>query len=757
MRQKFFNFIFLSVGLFLLTSCQSVLTPRLVLWHTWEGEQAQVINSAVNRFGEIFDDVVVVASYVPPDDLIERYMTTAEQGLGPDIFIAPNTALRELADAGLIKSLPEDTLNPALYYTASLATATYQDQLYAVPFAMRPLAMYYNLDLIDNPATTLSELIIQAEAGTGVAINTQFRQILWGVQAYGGQLLDDEGRIILNQGAFTNWLNWLLNANANPQIFLSRDTTTLRRLFFDERVAYYTGSASELPTIREQMGTDNIGVVPLPAGPNGASGPLMQADLLMFNPSSAPSVQTHAIDLAIFLTNLEQANTFMRDLQLVPANRRVRVDLRTYPAIAGFIAQTRTAVTVPYLPQVTRLLEEGDDILLQVLEGVIDPNTASSELTTLINSEFGYDTVEGQTTCDLSGQLILWHSLTNSANEYLSNVATRLNRNCARFTLNTTYVPATDIISAYIQTYNQEGAPDILLTSTTNLQTLFEANVLSPVDRERMQAFSPIAQSTVSLDGVAYGMPIALSGNVFYYNRETVTDAPVTTDELLVEALSSFSLARSVDTMLWTLTAYNGIAVVDDEIIPDEDQLTSWLTWLRQVREAEHINIAANQFLRESEFIQGQSVYYVGSSRNLSDLSLAMGETLSVAPFPTGTSPFASPLVTSLALFTNPASDNIETATSFASLLTDAEEQENMAEQLRWVPANTTADESLDADPLLAIIADVLQNGIVINTNTEDILSEVSRAIDRAFRTDQAVEEIALDVFVNLTESEATE
>ena len=207
LRHKLY-FLALLIFSITLTSCQSVLTPRLILWHTWDGEQATVINSAVSRFSEIFDNAVVVASYVPEDELIERYVAASEQGLGPDIFIAPNTALPELADANLITPLPDDTLNPALYYTPSLATATYQNSLYGVPFSMRPMAMYYNLELVDNPATTLTELLSQAEAGTGVAINTQFQHILWGVQTFGGQLLDDEGRILLNQGALTNWLNW---------------------------------------------------------------------------------------------------------------------------------------------------------------------------------------------------------------------------------------------------------------------------------------------------------------------------------------------------------------------------------------------------------------------------------------------------------------------------------------------------------------------------------------------------------------------
>ncbi len=737
-----------------ITSCQSVLTPRVVLWHTWDGDQANVINATVGRFSQIFEDAVVVASFVPADELVERYTVTSEQGLGPDVFIAPNSALRDLADAGLIRYLPDDTLNPSAYYNAALATAMYQNKLYGIPFSMRPTAMYYNLDLIETPATTLSELVTQTEMGTGVALNTQFREILWGIQAYGGQVIDDNGRITLNQGAFTNWLNWLLTANANPEMFLSRDATTLRRLFIDGRVAYYMGSPDELPLLREQMGEDKVGVAPLPAGPNGASGPLMQSDVLLFNPSSAPNAQEHAIELALFLTNLEQANVFMRDLQLVPANRQVRVDLRTYPAIAGFIAQTRTAINIPYLSQVTQLLEDGDDMLLRVLEGVVAPNIAADELTNSINAEVGLSTIELPVMCDLVGNLVLWHSLTNAAEEYIDNLTTRLNVNCLDFRLQTIYVPPGEIVSAYIELFIQDNAPDIVLTTSDNLIAMLEANAIQPIDRDLMQAYSPIAQQTVTSGNVPYGIPVALRGNVFYYNRDVIADAPVTTDDLLVEASPAFSLSRNADSMLWTLTAYNGITVVDNVIIPDQQQLTTWIDWLRRIDESEHIGITANAFLRGSEFLASQSVYYVDSNLRLAEFSSILGDALAVAPFPTGTSTFASPLVTSYSLFHNPSSENLDTALAFSKLVTDIEEQENLVDILRWIPSNTTTNVSLTTDSLVATISDILQTGIVINSDTSLLLSEVSRALDRALRTDQPSEEIAEDIFNALSVNE---
>ena len=756
-KYKMLRFILtiLLIGLFL-SSCQTLLEPRIILWHSWEGNQAEVTSAALARFSEIFD-TPIIASYIPADEMLDRYMSTASQGLGPDIFVASGENLRELADANLIEPLASDAITQSLYYTTSLATMTYQEKLYGVPLNMRPLAMYYNREMVSIPATTLSELLLQAEEGIGVAINSQFSQIVWGIQAFGGQLLDNEGQVILNQGAYTNWLNWLLNANANTQVYLSRDVTTLQRLFTDGEVAYYTGSASELTEIRTTMGANKVGVVPLPAGPNGASGPLIEVDALMFNSFSSQSSRDMALKLAQFLTNLEQSNTFMRDLDFVPTNRRVRVDLRTYPAIAGFIAQTRTAVALPHLPQVTYLLEQGDESLLRVIEGVIDSNTAADELTRRVNSEFGLATVENEETCDLDGEIMLWHSLNSIDVTYLNQLATTLNLRCPKFRLILNYVPTNSLVSAYIEVFDKNDAPDMILTSTSTLQSLVQAGAVTSIESDQMQTYSPISQATVSLGGRPYGIPLALISNVFYYNSDIVADTPVTTDELLVKRSAPFILSRNADQMLWTLTAYNGIAVSNDQIVPNLEQLTTWLQWLTRVKATDYITITSNKFLQTNRFEQGESAYYIGSNLELMDLSAALGDSLSVGVFPTGTSPFASPLVTSLALFTNPNSSHIDTATALSSVVTSTEQQETMVKTLEWIPTNTSAVESLNSDHTLSTIMSIMQTGVAINDNPSDVLSTISRAIDQIFTAGHAADVVAQELFDTLSTVEGSE
>ena len=61
-------------------------------------------------------------------------------------------------------------------------------------------AIYYDIELVNSPASTLDKLLMVATSATPIAVDTSFYGAFWGVPAFGGQLLDDEGRLALNQG-----------------------------------------------------------------------------------------------------------------------------------------------------------------------------------------------------------------------------------------------------------------------------------------------------------------------------------------------------------------------------------------------------------------------------------------------------------------------------------------------------------------------------------------------------------------------------
>ncbi len=146
---------------------------------------------------------------------------------------------------------------------------------------------------------------------------------------------------------FTEWLTWLNEIQHEPGIILNTDDKALEEMFVTGKVTYYVNDPAELPDLELRMSPAQIGVAPLPSGPDGPSGPLLPLEAVMLSTASSDDQSTIALAVAHYLTNSQQSTTFMRDLGRIPANRNVEVDPRIYPNLYGFHIQGRTAVTLP--------------------------------------------------------------------------------------------------------------------------------------------------------------------------------------------------------------------------------------------------------------------------------------------------------------------------------------------------------------------------------------------------------------------------
>ncbi|MCP4400036.1 MAG: extracellular solute-binding protein, partial [bacterium] len=325
-------------------SSSTALNTPVLLWHSWNEEDTQVLNRILKNFSSIYPNITVIQQSLSPDLLLERFKTQAASGLGPDLLLLPDKIPQELIEKNLLReiSLPDNELS--IYFSAALETLRYHDKLYALPLSLHAHALYYNAEMVESPPNTLEELLQEALNGRRVALDINFYDAFWGVQAFGGTLFDSEGRVTLNQGGFTNWLNWLKSARNVPSMLLSNDSEMLQGAFIQGKTAYYTGSSRELPALQKALGENILRVTPLPAGPNDLSGPILEVEALLFNKASSQKQAEAALQLAQFLTNFEQQTEFVRKLGRIPANSGIWVDPKIYQAVAKFVEQSRSAV-----------------------------------------------------------------------------------------------------------------------------------------------------------------------------------------------------------------------------------------------------------------------------------------------------------------------------------------------------------------------------------------------------------------------------
>lgn len=394
MRRSFFAIIPLIV---LLVACRpddNGQSGRIILWHGVGDNRGQALQQAVDRYTDIHPEVSVTVQEVPAEELGERFRSSASQGLGPDLLLGFSSQLPSFVAESIVSPVPESITTSSEAIAPARASVEYLGQSYGLPLAMNVVALAYNSELIDLAPTTLDELYDAVDSGQTMAFDSSFAGSYWGIEAMGEALFDTDGLMRPLGSGLVDWLDWLKRAQDLPQMIMSREAVELNDLFAAGDVAFYAVGPEALDGLSEALG-DDLGVALLPDGPGGAAGPIITTDAFLFNWASSRQQANIALELGQFLTNQEQSTIFLREAEIVPANRLVRVDPRIYPLLAAFQQQSLTASILPGDLDREIFFDAGDRMIGRVLTGLATAEEAACN--------FGRTMAEQGTTVDLTG------------------------------------------------------------------------------------------------------------------------------------------------------------------------------------------------------------------------------------------------------------------------------------------------------------------------------------------------------------------
>lgn len=739
-RLKFLSItllVVLAMGLTLRTAYRELVnasneTPggTILIWHGWDVEDALLLQEAVNTYTNLNPDTNIVLAYVDPDELFVRFQEAAEIGFGPDLFIGPGDWLYELIKTDLIlpvgERVPESVLNRFL--PAALEALRYGDQLYGLPFSLQTVGLFYNTDLVETPAATLDELIAHGREGVEIGVGITFENAFWGIRAFGGRLFDEEGRAILDQGGFANWLNWLRAVQELPGFILSSDQNALRALFAQGRLGYLIDSSHALPMLEDQMEINQFSVTALPVGPTSNAAPLLDTEALYFSASSSGAQTRLALSVASFLTNIEQQTALMRGSGRIPANTRVRINARLLPTVAAFAVQARAAIAPPIGPAADEIFRLGSEAYTRVLEGLTTPAEAAVEATQSINAALGYEiALDDGYRCDSVGDFTLWHSWDSEQAEALSAIVESFRIDCPNIYVRVETIPSAEMLTRITAAAAGAAMPDLLLLPHSLLLPLQERNLIRPIgptigngatpgEPDLLQRYRPVALDAFRIDDTLYGLPIALHTDALVYRADRVELPASTLADLLLQAEGSnwIALDRSFRSLYWGIPAFGGESV-DESGAPllDEAAYARWLAWLQNAADNQTLILGENTTALNQLFLDGAVAYRVVSSETASRFIDTLGEdAVGVALLPSGPNGDAGPLITvdGFAISTGNTS-SVPPVLDFIRYATRNEAQRLLVEMAPTLPANTTVDVS--TDPLLATYADQLNRGVL--------------------------------------------
>ena len=143
---------------------------------------------ADDKFGAIIEQIAapfteetsipVEITVIDFQDMREQITTQAPAGEGPDLFIGAHDWLGEMVANGIAAPLDLGATQ-ANFAQVALDAFSAEGNVYAMPYAVEAIALFYNADLVETPPETVAELTAICDE-LGSAIDN-----CWGVQGGG--------------------------------------------------------------------------------------------------------------------------------------------------------------------------------------------------------------------------------------------------------------------------------------------------------------------------------------------------------------------------------------------------------------------------------------------------------------------------------------------------------------------------------------------------------------------------------------------
>ena len=296
MYQRFGNLLLLAIVLFL-AGCRNIATEakeqlqgRLLIWHPFQGKEAETLNIILDDYRELYPQVRIVSEFVPQKNITEQFREQSQSGLGPDLMISSYFDLIPLIRAGLLLTLNNYDPDLSTYLPRAILQVTHQDNLYGLPFSLNTQVLCYNKTKVERPPETLSEVIKEVEAERQFALTSNFVDTFWGVQIFeaepaaaGSKPNNAKIELTFDPLVWAAWLEWLQQAENNPDLILADDRFTLHRRFAEGKLAYYVCRSEEISHLKATLGENKFGVATLPGKANRPAGPLLVTKAVVFN------------------------------------------------------------------------------------------------------------------------------------------------------------------------------------------------------------------------------------------------------------------------------------------------------------------------------------------------------------------------------------------------------------------------------------------------------------------------------------------
>nr|WP_295282795.1 ABC transporter substrate-binding protein [uncultured Blautia sp.] len=363
-------------------------TEDVTLWYYWENEgHQQAMNEMIEAYNQSQDQYKMKANYVPFTDFKKQLSIGASANELPDLVLLDSPDHASYASMGIFADLT-GKFDVDSYYEGPVASATYEDALYGVPFGCNCLSLYYNVDMLKDagiePPTTWDELkeaaqALTTESVTGLAFCSlqneegtfNFSPWLWSTGATSYEM-DSEGGI----RALT-FIKDLVESGAMSKECINWTQGDVMNQFISGNVAMMVNGPWQIETMRSEAPDLNWDVTLLPKDKEYASviGGENYAVIAGGNEEGALNFLTYA-------TEEEQVMTMMEKLGYISADKDIAANQFSDEKDAiykKFVDQLEYAQARGPLPEWPEVSDAISLAFNQVMTGEMEPADAAAE------------------------------------------------------------------------------------------------------------------------------------------------------------------------------------------------------------------------------------------------------------------------------------------------------------------------------------------------------------------------------------------
>lgn len=257
------------------------------------GREGEIIRRQLARFET--EHGIDVELRVTPDAADGRHQLYVQwlngRAVDPDVLQLDVVWVAEFAAAGWIAPLERFRPEVERFFTPAIAAGRWRDELFALPWFVDVGMLYWRTDLLPNAPRSLDELttlaaaaqrehgvpfglVLQAARYEGLV--TGFVEILG---AFGGAILDERGRVVVDSDAAIAAATWLRDAIARsriiPEAVLTWQEEQTRFAFQNGQAAMMRNWPYAYALLSDEAASRVAGrfaVASMPAAPGGRAG-----------------------------------------------------------------------------------------------------------------------------------------------------------------------------------------------------------------------------------------------------------------------------------------------------------------------------------------------------------------------------------------------------------------------------------------------------------------------------------------------------